>query len=85
MQYIKVIRISGSYYAREFQKKEKYNKNIKKREVDEETVVEQFLKGDAIVKVIFEDSKREPILINYESDPEIIRRYLGKSFLPVDI
>lgn len=85
MQYIKVIRISGSYYAREFQKKEKYNKNIKKREVDEETVVEQFLKGDAIVKVIFEDSKREPILIGYESDPEIIRRYLGKSFLPADI
>ena len=85
MQYIKVIRISGSYYAREFQKKEKYNKNIKKREVDEKTVLEQFLKGDALVRVIFEDSEREPILLSYESDPEIIRRYLGKSFLPADI
>lgn len=85
MQYIKVIRASGSYYAREFQKKDKYNKNIKKREVDERTVMEQFLKGDAMVKVIFEDSERESVLLNYESDPEIIRRYLGKCFLPSGI
>lgn len=81
MKYVKVIRMSGSYYAREFQKKEKVRKNIKIREVDEKTVAEQFLKGEAAVEVIFEDSERESINIDWESDPELIKRYLGSRFL----
>lgn len=81
MRYIKVIRISGSYYAREFEKNEKSRKAIKIREVDEKTVADQFLDGDATVRVIFEDLDREPIEISNTSDPEIIKRYLGQRFL----
>ncbi|MCQ1531004.1 hypothetical protein [Lutispora saccharofermentans] len=81
MRYIKVIRISGSYFAREFEKSEKSRKAVKKREVDEKTVAEQFLKGDATVRVIFEDNDREPIDLSCESDEDKIKRYLGPKFL----
>lgn len=81
MKYIKVMRISGSYYAREFEKSEKSSKAIKKREVDERTVAEQFLKGDATVKIIFEDNDREPFDLSCESDEDKIKRYLGPRFL----
>lgn len=81
MNYIKVIRISGSFFAREFIKKEKVRKNIKYREVDEKTVLDQFSKGCSTIEVIFEDMDRESILINLESDPEIIKKYLGTKFL----
>lgn len=81
MNYIKIIRISGSFFAREFIKKEKVRKNIKYREVDEKTVLEQFSKGCSNIEVIFEDMDRESILLNIESDPEIIKKYLGAKFL----
>ena len=81
MNYIRVIRISGSFFAREFTKPEKARKKVQYREVDEKTVAEQFLKGDATVEVIFEDSDREPIKLGLESDRELIKRYLGDKFL----
>ncbi|MGE5631007.1 MAG: hypothetical protein ACM3TR_07925 [Caulobacteraceae bacterium] len=81
MNYLRVIRMSGSFFAREFKRNEKARKKVQYREVDEKTVAEQFLKGDATVEVIFEDSDRESILIEKESDPEIIKRYLGSRFL----
>ncbi len=81
MNYIKIIRISGSFFAREFIKKEKVRKNIKYREVAEDTVLEQFSKGCSTIEVIFEDTDRESILLDAESDPEIIKKYLGTKFL----
>jgi hypothetical protein len=81
MNYVRIIRISGSYFAREFKKPEKARKKVQYREVDEKTVAEQFLKGEATVEVIFEDSDREPILLDWESDQELIKKYLGSRFL----
>ncbi|MEA4848647.1 MAG: hypothetical protein VB106_15570 [Clostridiaceae bacterium] len=81
MNYIRVIRISGSFFAREFTKPEKARKKVQYREVDEKTVAEQFLKGDATVEVIFEDSDREPIKLDLESDQTLIKRYLGDKFI----
>ncbi len=81
MKYLRIIRISGSFFAREFNKPEKARKKVQYREVDEKTVAEQFLKGDAAVEVVFDDSDRESILLDLESDPELIKRYLGNRFL----
>lgn len=81
MNYVKIIRMSGSFFAREFKKPEKARKKVQYREVDEKTVAEQFLKGDATVEIIFEDSEREPILLDSESDVELIKRYLGNKFI----
>lgn len=81
MNYVRIIRISGSFFAREFRKPEKARKKVQYREVDEKTVAEQFLKGDATVEVVFEDSEREPIMLDWESDQEIIKKYLGSRFL----
>ncbi len=81
MNYVRVIRMSGSFFAREFVKKEKVRKNIKYREVDEKTVAEQFKDGEASVEVIFEDMNRDSIMLNNESDPDIIKRYLGERFI----
>lgn len=81
MHYVKIIRISGSFFAREFQKKEKARKNIKYREVDEKTVIQQFKDGDTTVEIYFEDSEREPIILDAFGDRELIKRYLGDKFL----
>ena len=81
MHYIKIIRISGSFFAREFQKKEKVRKNIKYREVDEKTVAQQFRNGEATVEIYFEDSERESFTLDSFSDAEQIKRYLGEKFL----
>lgn len=81
MNYVRIIRISGSFFAREFIKPEKARKKVQYREVDEKTVADQFLKGDATVEVVFEDSEREPIKLDWESDPELIKKYLGIRFL----
>ena len=81
MNYVRIIRISGSFFAREFKKPEKARKKVQYREVDEKTVAEQFLKGDATVEVVFEDSEREPIMLDWESDQELIKKYLGSRFL----
>ncbi len=81
MNYVRIIRMSGSIFVREFKKPEKARKKVQYREVDEKTVAEQFLKGDATVQVEFEDSEREPIMLDWESDQELIKKYLGRSFI----
>lgn len=81
MNYLRIIRISGSFFAREFKKPDKARKKVQYREVDEKTVADQFLKGDATVEVVFEDSPREPITLDWESDEELIRKYLGSRFI----
>lgn len=81
MNYLRIIRISGSFFAREFKKHEKTRKKPQYREVDEKTVAEQFLKGDATVEVEFEDSPRESIILDWESDEELIKKYLGSRFI----
>ena len=80
MNYLRIIRMSGNIFAREFEitKKKKPNKY---RIVDEKTVAEQFTKGDATVEIIFEESERESIKLDWESDPELIQRYLGARFI----
>lgn len=81
MNYAKIIRYSGSIFVREFKKKEKVRKNIKYREVDEKTVMEQFKNGDASVEIVFEESERESIVLDIESDINQIKKYLGDKFL----
>ena len=81
MNYVRIIRISGSYFAREFTKPEKARKKVQYREVDEKTVAEQFLKGDATVEIVFEDSDRESIKLDLESDQSLIKKYLGDRFI----
>jgi hypothetical protein len=81
MNYVRVIRISGSFFAREFIKKEKVKKNVRYREVDEKTVAEQFKDGEATVEVIFEDMDRDSIKLTNESDQQIIKKYLGERFI----
>ncbi|MHB1392962.1 MAG: hypothetical protein ACYCYE_07785 [Clostridia bacterium] len=81
MNYVRIIRMSGSIFVREFVKPEKARKKVQYREVDEKTVAEQFLKGDATVLVEFEDSERQPIMLDLESDQELIKKYLGSKFI----
>lgn len=83
MNYLRIIRMSGSFFAREFKKPDKARarKKVQYREVDEKTVADQFLKGDATVEVVFEDSPRDPIILDWESDEESIRKYLGSRFI----
>ncbi|KXG74102.1 hypothetical protein [Thermotalea metallivorans] len=77
-RYTKVIRMTGYYFTKEFEKK-KHHKN-KVREIKEDTVAKFFLEGDTEVLVYFWESDRE-ILITPESNPEDIKRYLGEKFL----
>jgi len=75
-RYTKFINMMGSYYTKDFEKKN----IIKVREVKEETVRKFFLQGDCEVLVVFEDTGKE-ILIDDFSPEEDIKKYLGKSFL----
>ncbi len=78
-QYTKVISLYGSYYTKTFEKI-KHHKN-KTREVKESTVQKAFIDGKAEVLVYFEEKNEEMLLDNF-SDPDDIRKYLGKGFLP---
>ncbi len=77
-RYTKVITLFGYYYTKEFEKI-KHHKN-KIREVREETVRKFFKEGSAEVLVYFEETDNE-MLLDHLSDPEDIRKYLGKKFL----
>lgn len=77
-RYTKVIRMTGYYFTKEFEKK-KHHKN-KVREIKEDTVAKFFLEGDTEVLVYFWERDRE-IFITPESNPEDIKRYLGEKFL----
>ncbi|TCO68494.1 hypothetical protein [Marinisporobacter balticus] len=77
-RYTKVIRMTGFYFTKEFEKK-KHHKN-KIRELREETIAKFFLEGDMEIIVYFEESDRE-ILITSSSDPKDIQKYLGNKFI----
>jgi len=78
-RYIKLIGLTGSYFLKEYKKK-KHHKN-KKREINGKTVAKFFLEGTAEVLVVFEETGKE-ILLNLNSNPENIKKYLGESFIP---
>lgn len=79
MKYTKVIGISGQIYAREYVKLKKNKTKV--REVKEDTVIKAFLNGDTEIEVILEDLDKI-ILIDYFSDADLIRQYLGEKFVP---
>lgn len=77
-RYTKVIELLGSYYTKEYKTKKKHKNKI--REIKEDTVRKFFLQGKAEVLVILEESEKE-ILLDFTSDTEDIKKYLGKSFI----
>lgn len=77
-RYTKVIRMTGYYFTKEFEKK-KHHKN-KIREIKEETIAKFFLAGDIEVLIYFQESERE-ILITPFSDSKDIKKYLGDKFI----
>lgn len=76
--YKRTIGITGSHYTRDFEKK-KHHKN-KVRDINEATVIKHFKAGKAEILVYFEE-KDESILITPDSDPDLIREFLGVAFL----
>lgn len=75
--YFKIIGLSGSIYTKEFNKEKKKKKQI--REITEDTVLRAFNSGETIT-VYFEEKDEEILLDNF-SDPELIRKYLGRNFI----
>lgn len=79
MKYTKVIGIAGQYFTREHVKIKKHKNKV--REVKEDTVLKAFLNGDTDIEVVIEDLDKV-IFIDYFSDAELIRQYLGEQFVP---
>lgn len=79
MKYTKVIGISGQYFAREYVKIKKHKNKV--REVKEATVLKAFLAGDTEIEVVLEDLDKV-VFIDYFSDSDLIRQYLGEKFVP---
>lgn len=79
LNYIRVISISGSYFAREFEGKKKGVSQY--RVVDAKTIIKSFVEGEAMVTVKFDGERKDEIKLDYESDPELIKKYLGEKFL----
>lgn len=77
-KYTKVVTLLGSYYTKEFEKI-KHHKN-KVREVNEDTVIKAFKQGNTEVTVFFEESDKIMVIDDF-SNPEDIKKYLGKKFL----
>lgn len=76
--YTKTIGVTGAHYTTEFEKIKHHANKI--REVREDTVAKVFKSGKAQVRVIFEESGKELLLDDF-SDPELIKKFLGKKFL----
>lgn len=77
-RYTKIIGLTGSMYVKEFEKI-KHHKN-KIREVNEDTVIKQFKEGNTEICVYFEETDTEFFVDDF-SEPELIKKYLGKKFL----
>jgi len=77
-RYTKVFNLMGSYFTKEYEKKGNHKNKV--REIKEDTVKKFFLQGKAEVLIIMEESGKE-ILLDFTSDKEDIKKYLGKSFL----
>lgn len=76
-QYRKMITLKGYYYEKDYEKK---HDNIKTRYVQEATVRKFFKTGDASVKVVLVEQQKE-IVLDRDSDPIPIKKYLGDNFL----
>lgn len=76
-EYTKVISVMGNYFTREHEKI-KHHKN-KTRFLSEATVAKNFIEGNAIIHVFFEETGKE-IEIGPESSLEDIQKYLGRKF-----
>lgn len=77
-RYTKVVNLFGAYFTKEYKKKKSHQNKI--REIKEETVRKFFLQGKTEILIIFEESEKE-MLLDFTSDPDDIRKYLGKSFV----
>jgi hypothetical protein len=77
-QYHKMISLKGDYYLKEYETIKNHKNKI--RYLREETVSEVFKKGEAEIVVHFEDSTKV-ITIDYFSDSELIKKYLGPKFV----
>lgn len=77
--YIRVIKMSGGFYAREFEKRNEEDNKF--RIVEEITVRKHFLEGNTKIRVSFEEDSREDIILDEFSDPAEIKKYLGAKFL----
>ncbi len=76
--YIKKIGFTGTIYIKEYDKI-KHHKN-KARELNEDTVAEQFKAGNAVITVLNEESGKETLIDEFSSAEEI-KKYLGSKFL----
>ncbi len=74
-RYYRIIGITGSYFYKEYTKSQK-------REVRRETVKKFFLENKIEVEIIFEDSEQNNILVDYYSEIDDIKKYLGRDFIP---
>jgi len=79
IRYTKLINSKGIYFTREYIKIKKHKNKI--REIKESTVRKEFLNENAEILVVIEELEKE-ILIDYFSPSEIIKEYLGESFIP---
>lgn len=77
-RYTKTIGITGTQYTTEFEKIKHHMNKV--REVREDTVIKVFKQGKAEVLVIFEETGKTMLLDDF-SDPDLIKRFLGKKFL----
>lgn len=77
-QYTKKIGFTGTIFLKEYSKIKEHKNKI--RMINEETVAEQFKKGKAEVTVLNEESGNQ-ITLDINSDPEDIKKYLGKKFM----
>lgn len=76
--YTKVIGLTGSHFVKEFVKIRHHDNKV--REISEETVAKKFKEGNTKVIVHFEEDGREIELDDF-SDPDLIRKFLGKTFI----
>lgn len=80
LNYIRVIAIYGGYFAREFEGKKKGGNQY--RVVDAETIIKPFFDGEATVTVKFEGERKDEVIkLDWESDPDLIKKYLGEKFI----
>jgi hypothetical protein len=77
-RYTKVIGLTGAMYTIEYEKILHHANKV--REVREDTVVKQFKDGKCEVLVIFEETGKDFLLDDF-SDKDLIKKYLGKTFL----
>lgn len=77
-KYTKIIGITGTLYTKEFVKI-KHHKN-KLRYLNEATVIKAFKDGNTEIDIYFEETDKL-ITLTLDSDPNEIKRFLGKKFL----